>query len=141
MHRLSKCLICVICAIALAACHNLHKKTTQAKVQPDGITFDERTIVLTNCTDKDTINAKFIYTNNSDDNIFIDTVRRKCGCIGIEYSHQPVRSHHTGTILVHMDISEVQYFFSQSIIVYFHDYEPIVLKIKGIKKSVDNGRD
>ena len=77
----------------------------------------------------DKIIKSFDYYNDTKEKQNIDTIKTSCGCTHLIYSHTPIMPGDKGKIEVTIDVGENLDFLSKSIVVYFHNQKPVVLRV------------
>ncbi|MBR6286825.1 MAG: DUF1573 domain-containing protein [Bacteroidaceae bacterium] len=123
----------LLLSILLIACQGKRDNTNLTEKINSHHIIEERVKEISLIVD-DTITTCFSFVNNSNFPLIIDTVRTSCGCTKVEYTHKPIEKRTKGLIKVNIDLEGYKGYFSKSLVVYFHNQPPEVLRIRGVKK-------
>jgi hypothetical protein len=82
-------------------------------------------------TMKDTKNVVFNFTNTSDRNLVVQTVRTSCGCTGTTWTETPVAPEGKGEINVRFKPNSTGYFRKKLTVYFYKVKKPEILWISG----------
>lgn len=112
---------------------NTTKKSTAEKI------FKERRKYFVNLDNREVIETFFVFHNSTKKMLSIDTVKAFCNCTKAAYTKNAVKPGETDSICITVNVSKEKVNFSNSAVVYFHGYEPILLEVIGKRKMPESG--
>lgn len=132
LHHLyfERLLLFILLGVFLFSC-----SATKKEIADDALFFNKRILLPAIDSKQDTLHVAFNYRNTTSCKIRITQIRTSCGCMKVNVPQKDICKNDTGYIDVAIDISKVQGIFHQELLVYTDKLTPILLSVKGFKKS------
>lgn len=105
------------------------------EISDKALFFNKRILIPAIGPKQDTLHVTFNYRNTTACRIRITQIRTSCGCMKVEVPQKDICKNDSGYIDVCIDISKVEGMFHQELLVYTDKRTPILLSVKGFKKS------
>ena len=108
---------------------------TKKEIADNALFLNKRILIPAIGPKQDTLHVTFNYRNTTSCKIRITQIRTSRGCMKVEVPQKDICKNDSGYIDVAIDISKVQGMFHQELLVYTDKLTPILLSVKGFKKS------
>ncbi len=121
----------------LTGCSDTETVAIKTEVEPKKekkFIFNEDVKYFMELSNVDKLDVVFEYYNDTKMPQLIDTIKTTCTCTDVIYPHRIIEKGEKGNVSLSIDISNNNSFFSKSIVVYFRNQSPVVLKVVGRKK-------
>ncbi len=79
----------------------------------------------------ESLRASFVFQNNTQGILLIDTIKTHCGCTKVKYPRYAIRRNCKDSVIFTISFPHERTFASNTAVVYFHDLKPIVLEVIG----------